>query len=425
MNNKKNRLVVRSGILLYLTIFFLNSSCVAQVSYIVNGGFEQYSRCPYFYDQIEFAIGWKPIDTVARHGIDTFGNYNCTPEYCNTCAGSNNFAGIPYNGDFYHNPHTGNGMAEVMMYFDNDPLNPNEPYQRDYLQSKLSKPLTADTSYCVTFFVALEQTSGYAINHIGAYLDNGSIDTTQNCGLPQTTHIPQVKENTVISDTLHWTKIEGSFTATGTEKYITIGNFYDSAHTTAVPFQNTLNTGSPEHWSFYLVDDVSVVASNTPAYAGGWMYKTKKDSLFIGRNEIVPDCMWYRNGVLIDTVHAGFWVKDTVNAIYVVKQSICGNVKYDTAWVNIANLSVGSVGSESVYRIYPNPASKEIMIQAPNNMSTVGMVVYDMSGRTFMKQEVQFKNGTCQVPISLSTGVYIVELVDESGVRSVQRLSVL
>jgi len=417
---KINKTMISNSKLLLLIILMISTyATYGQVNYVRNGGFELYSRCPYAWDQIKFATGWQPIDTVNHPPVDSFGNGNCTPEYCNVCAPKNAFASVPDNGFFYHYPHTGNGMAQVTMFFDESYA---YAYHRDYLQGHLFKSLTAGQSYCVTFYVILDQQVRYAVNHIGAYLDNGIIDTTQNCGLAQTTHIPQVQTLNVVNDTLTWTKIEGSFVATGKETYITIGNFYDKAHSTYV-IADSNNGGS--NIALYLVDDVSVVESDIPAYAGRWMYKTKKDSLFIGRNEIVPDCMWYRNGVLIDTVHAGFWVKDTVNTVYVVKQSICGNVKYDTAWVNIANMSVGSVGSESVYRIYPNPASKEIMIQAPNNMSTVGMVVYDVSGRVFMKQEVQFKNGSCQVPISLSTGVYIVELVDENGVKSIQRLSVL
>jgi len=417
--NRYKDTISNSKLLLLIVFITMSYSTHGQVNYVKNGGFEQYSRCPYSFDQIKFAINWQPIDTINHPPVDSFGSPNCTPEYCNTCDSNYGYASVPANALFYHYPHIGNGMASVGMYSDESfPTS----YKRDYLQGHLYKPLKANQSYCVTFFVVLDSKSEYSVNHIGAYFDNGIIDTTQNCGLPQTTHIPQVQTLNVISDTLNWTKIEGSFIATGTETYITIGNFYDKAHTSAVPFLPGINNSNG---AAYLVDDVSVVESDIPAYAGRWMYKTKKDSLFIGRNEVVPDCMWYRNGVLIDTVHAGFWVKDTVNTVYVVKQSICGNVKYDTAWVNVANMIVGSVGSESVYRIYPNPASKEIMIQAPNNMSTVGMVVYDMSGRVMLRREITFVNGEYRLPIDLNSGMYVVELVGEDGVRNVQRLSVL
>ncbi len=409
--------ISRYRALLYLLFFLMPFTSSAQVNYIINGGFETYSRCPYYWNQIKFATGWTAIDTINHPPADSFGT-PCAPDYMNICAGANQYAGVPATGLYYHYPRTGNGMVEMIMYNTSTTF----PYQRDYLQGKLRTPLVSGTQYCVTFYVFLEQGANYAVNHIGAYFDNGEIDTTQNCGYPQTTHIPQVQTLSIVTDTVNWTKIEGSFTATSNESYITIGNFYDNAHVlTSISNSNGIGIDCGE----YLIDDISVVASNTPAYAGGWMYKTKKDSLFIGRNEIVPDCMWYRNGLLIDTIHAGFWVKDTVNTVYVVKQSICGNVKYDTAWVNIANTGVGSIGNASVYRIYPNPASKEIMIQCPNNTSTVGMVVYDMSGRVMLRRELTFVNGEYRLPIDLNSGMYVVELVGEDGVRSVQRLSVL
>ncbi len=99
----------------------------------------------------------------------------------------------------------------------------------------LLHPLIQGQSYCVTFFVTLGQAFDYAVNHIGAYLDSGIIDTTKNCGSPQTTHVPQIQILNIINNTLNWVKIEGSFTATGTEKFITIGNFYDKTHTTYIP----------------------------------------------------------------------------------------------------------------------------------------------------------------------------------------------
>jgi hypothetical protein len=420
-----NLLTKRCSLKLYLFVLLLmpNTAAYAQVNYVVNGGFEQFSRCPYQYDQIKFASNWTTLDTLNHPPIDSFGTY-CAPEYCNTCAyGLSSATGVPLNAYFDHYPHSGNGMAQVEMYFDES--YPNEPSPRNYLQNKLSHTLIAGKQYCVTFYAASEQISGYAVNHIGAYFDNGSIDTTQNCGLPQTTHIPQVQTLNVINDTLNWTKIEGSFTATGTEKYITIGNFYDKAHTNAIYVQNTINIGSHTPFAPYLIDDVSVVESATPAYAGGDKWIAKGDSVFIGRNEIVPDCMWYRNGVLIDTVRAGFWVKDTVPATYVVKQSICGNVLYDSMHIHIAKVGVGSVGNESIFKVYPNPATREITIQTMNNVSSATLAVYDLSGRVMLMRKVGFVNGEMHVPLDLPGGVYVLEITNENGIKNIQRLSIL
>ncbi len=405
---------MRIRYLFYLLLLTAPNFVHAQVNYVLNPSLETYTQCPYDYDQINFAKYWSSIDSLNIYQATSDG----IPEYMNTCAGNNIYTGVPSNANGYKYPHTGNGMAAMMMYN----ISTTFYAQRDYLQGRLDQKLTAGKQYCITFYVFLEQGSAYAVNKIGAYLDGGQIDTTHNPGLPQTQYTPQVLENSIILDTVNWTKIEGNFMATGNEQFITIGTFFDNAHISAPNFNPF---GMAYVTAYYFVDDISVVESDIPAYSGGTKFKAKYDSVFIGRNEIVPDCEWYRNGVLIDTLHAGFWVKDTANTTYVVKQSICGNVKYDTAHIMIARVGVPSVGNESVFKIYPNPAQHEITIQGVNNRSTATLAIYDFSGRVMLQQEVSFVNGEVRVPLSLAGGVYMVELVDKDGCKNIQRLSVL
>jgi hypothetical protein len=191
----------------------------AQVNYVLNASLEQHSACPTFPDQIKFANYWSPIDT-----IDV--GPSCSPEYCNIC-GSSGCCGVPLGGIYYYQyPRTGNGMAQVVMYFD-ESFVVLGGYKRDYLQGRLTTHLTAGKAYCVTFYVVLEEISKYAINHIGAYLDNGDIDTTgiTSCSFVRSECTPQVVGATVITDTLNWTKVQGSFVANGSERFVTIGNF--------------------------------------------------------------------------------------------------------------------------------------------------------------------------------------------------------
>jgi hypothetical protein len=69
---------------------------------------------------------------------------------------------------------------------------------------------------------------------------------------------PQIENdeiNNPLGDMINWTEIRGSFTANGTEKYITLGNFKDNASSDTVnivPWGGTINVG-------YFVDDVSVI----------------------------------------------------------------------------------------------------------------------------------------------------------------------
>ncbi|WP_246001738.1 T9SS type A sorting domain-containing protein [Mucilaginibacter gracilis] len=399
-----------------------------QVNYVQNPSFEQYSKCPYDWDQIKFANNWSPIDTINHPPIDSFGSGNCTPEYCNICAGANRRTGIPYNDAFYQYPRTGNGMAQVYMFADTTNI-PTFPYLRDYLQGKLYKPLISGKTYCVSFYVNLEESSGYAVNHIGAYFDGGQIDSSSAdyCGYPHTKNIPQVFSTAVINDTANWVKVEGSFVANGTEKYITIGNFFDQAHTTHVPS----NTGSGFSDAYYLVDDVSVVESDAPAFAGRDTTIVAGDSVFIGRNEILPGVQWSLKSrdsgggwVLIDTLQAGFWVKPAIGTnTYMVKQTLCGMVKYDTVTITVRRVGINELNSlPNNWHIYPNPAKNEIRVVNVGNTSNAALAIYDLSGRLLLQQPLKFDHGNAKVPLNLVPGVYIVHFSNSDEREQIERL---
>ena len=204
---------------------------------------------------------------------------------------------------------------------------------RDYLQGRLYKPLTAGKSYCVSFYLNLTEHTTYATNKMGAYLDDGSIDTVSICSKPITHVRPQMFTNDVIADTMNWVKIEGSFTATGTERFITLGNFFPID---SITYIDAL-LGWSHQWAYYLIDDVSVVATDAKANAGTdrWVEQTK--SIQIGPVEDSTargmDCKWYYKGKLIDSgnvisVNAST-IKYAVDT-YVVVQNVCGNITRDT-----------------------------------------------------------------------------------------------
>ena len=70
-----------------------------------------------------------------------------------------------------------------------------------------------------------------------------------------TFYTPQVVSDHILSDTVNWMEIRGEFTAEGGESFLTIGNFFDVAHsdTTEYDWLTQMLTGS-----YYYIDDVSV-----------------------------------------------------------------------------------------------------------------------------------------------------------------------
>jgi len=192
---------------------------------VPNPGFEVQDTCPAV-SQIELAQPWNS---------PTLG----TPDLFNNTCGSQQGS-----------PHTGHGSAGLYTYStfaDN----------REYLQVQLTSPLVAGQTYEVSFYVKRLTFYSYAVNRIGAYFTSSEVDLTSTSALTSLT--PQVEHTTMLNGTAY-TLISGTFTATGGEQYMLIGNFRNDAGTT---FQDVESNGNNK--SYYYIDDLSVTLSASTA----------------------------------------------------------------------------------------------------------------------------------------------------------------
>ena len=144
--------------------------------------------------------------------------------------------------------HTGIGCAGVFTYS-------TFPNNREYMQAPLTTPLTGGQVYSVSFWVK-RANFRYAINRIGAYLSVGAISSSVTSALPYTPQVENPASNMLSASTSTWVLISGSFTASGGEDHITIGNFSNDAQTDTL----VVNSSSTSFVSYYYVDDVSVTA---------------------------------------------------------------------------------------------------------------------------------------------------------------------
>ncbi len=397
----------------------------AQVNFVRNPDLEQYSKCPDDWNEIYYANNWRnATDSNMVYGM----------EYYNVCgnAALDKVLHVPDNGGFYQYPHSGNGMAGA--HFFNDETSPSpSPLPndyRDYLQGHLSKPLTAGKTYCVSFWVNLAEASGVAQNKIGAYLDNGAVNhIVSTAGSKITTVIPQVYTDSVLADTMNWVKIEGSFVAKGNETYITIGCFapIDSVKTVVTNYRSTST-----QYSYYLIDDVSVIPIDLKADAGANRWVEMSKTVQVGRVGDTTakglDCKWYHKGVLIDSgaiisVHAAA-TKGIVDT-YVVVQTICGIVTTDTVTVWTVGLGITSPSPKERdgVRVYPNPSDGNIVItKSEANDKVISVKVFDLLGRVLQQQPLLFTNNQSSLKIDVPTGIYIIELQDSEGNISRERI---
>ncbi len=408
-----------------LMLFFFSCFVLvvkAQINLLYNGSFEQHTNCPDNFDHIRYANYWDALDTNYIWGDSVFSTLEDQyAEYINICGTGP--ASAPLNGSFYHYPRTGNGMIQSAIFNDYAYAFTGLDYF-NYVQGRLAAHLIAGKSYCVTFFVVKEQGSQYSIDKIGAYLDDGMIDTTHKPAALQSQYTPQIVDTAIIYDTLNWTKIQGSFVANGTEKFITIGMFFDTGHVRHID-----NYYSTSHYGAYLIDDVSVIASDAKAYAGRDTLIMPGDSVKLGpavNGDGMP-CYWYKQGVTAPIDSGGnTWVKPTTTTSYVVKMELCETVTYDTVKVRVWPDTTTNVlimhpdgYREADVLMYPSPVSGLLHVDGARGCT---VSVYDIVGREVIGTVAVTEKEVLDME-KLVTGVYIVVVTDAvTGYRVVREV---
>lgn len=376
----------------------------SQINLVINPSIEILEdTCISYYNQLSVAYGW---DTLRNGG-------GITPDLFNECySNPNNYCSVPINwwgNEGYQISRSGNGYAGFIALY--GALYSSQV--REYIQGTLNNVLINEKEYCVEAYLSLSNFSKYSINSIGFYIDDGQISCPWNL-LPNIT--PQVVNNLQLSDTLNWMKVEGSFMSNGTETYITIGNFFlDSLSNPEII--NT--TGSIS--AYYYVDDVSVIPTDLPAFAGNDTIINPVDSVFIGRQPEIgldDDCIWFVNGTAIDTV-AGLWVYPDSTTTYVLVQTICGHVSTDSVTVYVFPVGIDEYASWfRIANVYPNPCNGSITIslsESPNQSSEVLIRVCDVTGSIVETCILQFKNNKANLNMNLPDGMYIISISDNKG----------
>ncbi len=189
---------------------------------------------------------------------------NGTPDYFNTNAAPSTHIDVPLNFQGTENPHSGNGYAGAYMYYNNPGGSvTTDTNFREYIQTQLVQPLTANLTYRVSFWVSLSDFSGYALGHIGAYLS--TTQPIQNSAQDVLNFTPQISHSTAVTTINGWTLITNTFTPTQSGiQWVTIGSFETDAQQqtlrqTVTPIGNDLTAGGNPNWgAYYYIDDVKV-----------------------------------------------------------------------------------------------------------------------------------------------------------------------
>ena len=377
--------------LLYINLYFLNAK--AQVAnYIANGSFEEYYDCnvPHALRKVK---SWLSIDSISYGG-----------QHVSTCYNT-----VPLFGNSYQYPKSGNSYVICTIF--------NSGQGRGYLKNRLKQNLKLGKTYCVKFYINISDYSTYGIDGFGIFFGDNNIDTITNCNSPLTYIIPQVKNplGNLISDTLNWVSITGTFVANGSEKYALIGNFIlDGALTSTLINSSFL----PLVFSDVNFDDVSCMEVDLPAFAGNDTVCVPGTSVYIGRPRDVgidEACSWYQlpNTNSVIATAAGLWVSPVTTSTYIVRQEICGNIKWDTVVVKEEPLGLKSLNREDGdLTVFPTPANDALHLKLVNASTPfANYTIYDQLGQTIKKGELVFTNQQATIQTSeLADGVYVLTL---------------
>lgn len=209
-------------------IVLLNYVCFAQ-NLVPNPSFEDMVGCPSGLGLIDSALGWRAVRN--------------TPNYFNSCSEFD--YSIPNNSFGFQYPSSEGCSAYAGLF--------TYPFSREYLGIRLDTSLTIGQKY----FVSLKVVRA-----------NGRFSSTNNMGVLFTTHqslqstldtiknFAQINSTAIVTDTLNWKTIYGSFIADSMYSYIEIGNFYDDSNTVVITDSgNYIN-------AYYFIDDICVSADS-------------------------------------------------------------------------------------------------------------------------------------------------------------------
>lgn len=224
----------------YIFIVIVPIKVAAQINLVPNPSFENYTSCPHYPPDgnINRAFPWFQPNIA----------YNSS-DFLHTCDTIDTYMSVPTNYFGFQSPINGSGYAGIACLF---PPVPND-LGREFLEVELSEILKAGFMYNVSFYVSLGDSSQYACNNIGVYFSDTIIFYDPFLTSILSLNPFHVFESNVVINSLGWHLVSGTYTASGGEKYLMVGNFKPD---TATVFQLTGFGVRPV--AYYYFDDFNV-----------------------------------------------------------------------------------------------------------------------------------------------------------------------
>lgn len=202
----------------YLLIAALGASVSATAQNLIKNHEFNGAKKVTYRSQIHKADGWSDANGGS---VDLFTKNACTN------------AGIPKN--FMGEQASDANYAGLTAYYDDQTLSLYQSYYQgeftyvsgygvysEYLQGELNDGLVAGQTYVFSVEVSLADKSGRAVKGLGVYFSKDKVENSNNKALSLK---PQVVFDEYVEDKQNWTKLTGTFIATGGERYFVLGAF--------------------------------------------------------------------------------------------------------------------------------------------------------------------------------------------------------
>ncbi len=399
-----------------LILFFIFSKFgIAQITnYVSNGSFEVMNSNAAAYEP-EATKYWGAVDTTKHSNL-----------LCSTLPG---IANAPYVSTGFQYPRTGNNFVLSQFYCAGNICNANN--SRYYPRNRLKQTLQAGKTYCAKYYIVNTNNNLVAIDKYGIYFGDSSIDTITKCMGPITYLNPQV-ENTsgIITDTLNWVPITGTFVANGTEKYMVLGNFRSNAATNTLQM-NITQSLTTQTTDLY-IDDVSVIDIDLPVYAGPDIWGIPTNTVYLGRVQDVgidEACMWFHLPNITTAIDTAAGITITVAATtqtYMVKQDICGNIKYDTVVVYASGTGLTDFqkASKSI-SLYPNPTNGTVTLDfGLLTGQDIKILITDCLGALSNEEDftITAVNNKINLHVNTKAGIYLITIKNSTNESITKKL---
>ncbi|MBI4645484.1 MAG: T9SS type A sorting domain-containing protein [Bacteroidia bacterium] len=154
---------------------------------------------------------------------------------------------VPHTSGGFQNAFDGNAFCGFYTHISGPTGAPN---YREYIGTKLTTDLIIGQKYFVSFKLNMPNSLECATNNIGALFSTIPYSETNPLPFYST---PQIITYQIITDTLNWANISGSFISDSAYKYIILGGFYSDSNTDTIVYN-----GQTFCIAYYFIDMVCV-----------------------------------------------------------------------------------------------------------------------------------------------------------------------